>query len=258
MKRREFIWLSAFALLFEGCAYRECSEDDRYKGLWNAMTCKYDERISKLKSILSEEKAKELKLFNAYQRLIAEVNKRKEEIKEYENSISLIDNEIIELRDLLVQEEEIVLPHVERREKKERKKIAQKRTKKRKEKIKKHLTKIKKSLKVKKTKFKKADIKLTKAYLDKKADIKLSEKYENSSDIKLAKAFVDDSKKSKLKLTKAYDKGYALDNEIRLSLHNNIDKMIMEIDRGDNFDDKKEKKLLAELKLTEKYVESVL
>jgi len=239
MTRRNFIYISTVTLLFHGCAYRECSGEDSHEGIFNALTCNYDEKITKLKEVLSEEKAKELKLFNAYQRLIAEVNNKRGELEAFDNSVRTIEEELVALKFLLRDEpEEGVKEYREPHRKK----------------IRKHLVQVKQSLDVKKIKFKKADIKLTRAYLNNKTKIKLSKKYENSNDIKLAKAFVSDSKSKKIELARAYDKGYSLDTEIRTSLKGKIDTMIEDIDRGDTIDNQK---MMANIKLTRKYTDSV-
>ena len=244
--RGEFVVVTIMLpLILTNCATRKCGQND-YSGLYNALTCDYSTRISELKSILTKEKAKELKLFNAYQKLIARVTKQEHIVKSYRDSIVSIENNVLQIEKELQKVE------------------SQKYTKQDISKLKNSLVKIRRDIIVKQIRFKSEDIKLAKNYLRSQSnDLKLAKTFLNLQEhenIRLARKFLDRSDGNSIKLAKSYDSGYESSKNIKLSLAGSLDKIIAKVgasEESGTVNAKTTKMLIATLDDTKRYANSI-
>lgn len=97
---------SIFIIIFifiAGCNKKVCPSKDVYNGLYNALTCDYEQRISLLSHNASNEELKSLKLFTAYQELMAQVTNREEELSTYKVNIYKADNILSEIETSIEQ-----------------------------------------------------------------------------------------------------------------------------------------------------------
>ena len=72
-------------LLFVGCSQKECTNSP-YNGIYNALSCNYEERIDSLHNKLTNSELENLQLFTSYQKLNAKVNNKEEEFFHYKNA----------------------------------------------------------------------------------------------------------------------------------------------------------------------------
>jgi len=245
MRKEFFVATIILPLLLTSCATRKCGPND-YGGLYNALTCDYDARITELETLLSTEKEKELKLFNAYQKLIAKVTKQENIVQAYRDNIVNIENDVLEI--------ERELQGVK----------TQKYTKQDIAKLKSRLIKIRKNIIVKQVRFKSKDIKLAKNYLkSRSSDIKLAKTFLNPKEeenIKLARKFLDRNGGNTVKLVKSYNREYESSEDVKLSLATSLDKIIAKVSASEEsgtIDKKTTKMLIATLDDTKRYTSSV-
>lgn len=243
--KKEILILSIISpLLITGCATKKCGEND-YTGLWNAVTCNYEERGKELTHKLDIEKEKEKKLFLAYQELVAEVSHKKQELEDYKASVKRVEASRIKAENIL------------------NKITTQKYSKNDIRELKKHLVNMKKDIKIKQVHFTAKDIKLTKAYLNRsETDIKLSKNYKNkkNDNIKLAKAYMHRQNNDSIKLAKAYEKVYIGNQHKKIylatKLSNLIDK-ISDSEKSGKINIATSNMLIASLSETKKYNNSI-
>ena len=88
------LYLLALSLLSTGCANKKCAGSNAHKGLYNALTCNYEESIQELQVNLDSKTIKRNRLFHNYQRLIAKTTNQQDKINQLEQEITLIDNDI--------------------------------------------------------------------------------------------------------------------------------------------------------------------
>lgn len=244
--RKEFVIATiVLPLILTSCATKKCGPND-YGGLYNALTCDYSTRIIELETTLSAEKAKELKLFNAYQKLIARVTKQEHLVQAYRDSIFNIENDVLQI--------ERELQRV----------ASQKYTKQDIRKLKNSLVKIRKDIIVKQIRFKSKDIKLAKDYLKSQpSDLKLAKTFLNPKEqesIKLSRKFLDRNDGDSIKLAKGYNSGYESSKNIKLGLAKSLDKIIAKVvasEESETVDAKTTKMLIATLDDTKRYTGSI-
>jgi len=88
------------SILSTGCSTKKCVGEDAHKGLYNALTCNYEDNIQKLEVHLNEKTIKRNKLFHNYQRLIAQTTNKQERIHQLEQEILTIDQSINSIESL--------------------------------------------------------------------------------------------------------------------------------------------------------------
>jgi len=88
------LYIITASILSTGCSSKKCVGEEAHKGLYNALTCNYDENIHSLKSTLNAKTIKRNRLFHNYQRLIAQTTNKQENINKLEQEILAIDHSI--------------------------------------------------------------------------------------------------------------------------------------------------------------------
>jgi hypothetical protein len=91
------------SILSTGCSSKKCAGDNAHKGLYNALTCNYDENIHKLEVNLNAKTIKRNQLFHNYQRPIAKTTNKQENINKLEQEISAIDQSIRSIESLFTK-----------------------------------------------------------------------------------------------------------------------------------------------------------
>lgn len=245
MKQYKTIAVIALPLLFASCATKPCGPND-YSGLYNAMTCDYSARITGLKQTLSEEKAKELKLFNAYQKLIANVTHQENRVQAYresvthiEQSMSSIEQDINKIKTQKYTQSDIT-------------------------KLKNNLITIRKNIIVKQIRFTDEEVKLAENYLkEQPSDIELTKSFldpQDTENVKLARGFLEDNENKNIHLVKGYEKSYEENENIKLGLATQLDELISNVmnnEKRGTIDPKTTDMLLASLDETQRYTDSV-
>ena len=88
------LYLLTLSILSTGCSTKKCAGPNAHKGLYNALTCNYEESIQELQVDLNSKTIKRNRLFHNYQRLIATTTNKQNKINKLEEEISLIDQDI--------------------------------------------------------------------------------------------------------------------------------------------------------------------
>ena len=94
------VYIIMASILSTGCSNKKCIGEDAHEGLYNALTCNYDDNIQKLEVNLNEKAIKRNQLFHNYQRLIAQTTNKQERIDQVEQEILTIDQSINSIESL--------------------------------------------------------------------------------------------------------------------------------------------------------------
>ena len=94
------LYIIMASILSTGCSSKKCDGDNIHKGLYNALTCNYDENIHELEVNLNAKTIKRNQLFHNYQRLIAKTTNKQENINKLEQEILAIDQSIHSIESL--------------------------------------------------------------------------------------------------------------------------------------------------------------
>lgn len=222
-------------LLFSGCHKRECLSNDAYNGLYNALTCNYEERINSLSSNISKEELQNRRLFTAYQELIAEVTNKEAQLARYKQTIQNSDK--------LLQEITYALNQIDTKQN----------TKNLLGKIRHKVIAMRDNISTEQPKFSPHDIQYA------KKQIKLNRVKKDKNRI-LAEKFLKKSRDNHNKITEEYNKSYQANRETQKKLQEKLNESIKLILMGekDNYLTKENKeKIITTLKETKRYTHSV-
>ena len=88
------VYILTLSILSTGCSSKKCVGPTAHKGLYNAITCNYDNNIQELAVKLDGKALERNQLFHNYQRLIAQTTNKKDKINQLDKEIQLIENEM--------------------------------------------------------------------------------------------------------------------------------------------------------------------
>jgi len=111
-KNSTLLYILTLTILSTGCSNKKCTGPNAHDGLYNALTCDYDNNIQVLALKLDTKTLERNQLFHNYQRLIAQVTNKQSQIKQLEEEILLIENDMKSVLTLMLtnQSEDISLP----------------------------------------------------------------------------------------------------------------------------------------------------
>jgi len=102
MKKQTIVLsLVSLAIISTGCSNKKCVGENSHDGLYNALTCNYEENIEVLELSLNEKVLERNKLFHNYQRLISQTTNKQHIITKLNQEISSITGNITSIQNLI-------------------------------------------------------------------------------------------------------------------------------------------------------------
>lgn len=84
--------LILFCFLLMGCSSKQCTSEDRYNGLMNAISCDYDDHIQNLKEELYVQENKELATFVEYDQSTNYIHNQQRDIDALTTEVCYIED----------------------------------------------------------------------------------------------------------------------------------------------------------------------
>jgi len=236
MKNLLFISILTISILsLNACNKKACLSNNAYNGLYNALTCDYEARISSIHSNISDTKLRNIELFTAYQELIAKVTHKEEELSHYKQSIQNTEN--------LMKKIELEIEKMD----------TQQNTKDLLKKIRYQVISMQENIKTQQPKFSTSDIQFTKNRIKDK-------KIKETKKTILAKEFLNKNNQSKEMLNQAYNKNHQENKKVQEALQAKLNASIRTIlmsEKADHLDKKSKEALMRALKETRRYTSKV-